>query len=104
MMRPNPDVAFAMSFALLSSTRYDPFLKNLKWNNNNDGSGSSFLLLSYHLDRLRVAAKKHSWPDAVKALSWHALRSECSRVIQEFPEHERPAACKVRWQLHVVNV
>jgi branched-subunit amino acid aminotransferase/4-amino-4-deoxychorismate lyase len=85
-----------MSFALLSSTRYDPFLENLKWNNNKDGSGSPFLLLHYHLDRLRVAARKHGWAEAVNALSWHAFRSECYRVVQAFPEAERPAACKIR--------
>ena len=87
-------VAF-MAFALLSSTRYDPLLVNLKWNNNKDGSGSPFLLLPYHFDRLRVAARKHGWAEAEHALSWHELRSECHRVVQEFPEIERPVACKV---------
>jgi len=85
-----------MSFALLSSTRYDPFLENFKWNNNEDGSESPFLLLHYHFDRLRVAAKKHGWAEAENALSWHAFRSECHRVVQAFPEAERLAACKIR--------
>ncbi|KIM88822.1 hypothetical protein PILCRDRAFT_95446 [Piloderma croceum F 1598] len=71
-----------MAFALLSSTRYDPFLKNLKWNNDKDGAGSPFLLLHYHIDRLRVAARRHGWSEAERVLSWHAFRSECHRSIR----------------------
>lgn len=85
------------SFALLSSTRFDPFLTNLKWNNDQNGASSPFLLLHYHLDRLQAAAKVHGWEEAHNALSFDPFQAECHRAVQEYPDAERPIAFKVRF-------
>jgi len=84
-----------MSFALISSTRYDPFLVNLKWNNDSEGP-YPFLLLQFHLDRLQNAAKVHGWEEAEKSLSWQALRGECHRAVQAYPASGNLVALKIR--------
>ncbi|KAJ6621137.1 aminotransferase [Mycena sp. CBHHK59/15] len=58
------------SYELLTTTRWDRFLEKQRWNNNTDDQPSSFLLLHFHLDRLRQAAaavRLHGWPDAESA-------------------------------------
>lgn len=53
-------------FQLLTTTRYDPFLKSLQWNNANDGvDPSAFFLLPMHFARLVSAAQRHGWADSV---------------------------------------
>ncbi|KAF5311938.1 hypothetical protein D9619_002580 [Psilocybe cf. subviscida] len=53
-------------FQLLATTRYDPFLKSLQWNNANDGvDPSAFFLLPMHFTRLVSAAQRHGWADSV---------------------------------------
>lgn len=83
------------SFELLSCTRFDPFLANLRWNHDNS-SGSPFFLLHYHLDRLKIAARQHGWTEPEKTLSWRALQIECNRVVEPYKSSEEPSACKVR--------
>lgn len=75
-------------FALLTSTRWDPLLENLKWNNDLNNTPSPFLLLGYHLDRLLVAARLHHWETAAKTLSYESIRSECLRAVEEHPPGE----------------
>lgn len=83
------------SFALLTCTRWDPFLSNLKWNNDPNNTPSPFLLLHYHLDRLLAAARLHRWETAPNALSYESMRSECLRAVQEHPrEDDSPLALK----------
>lgn len=51
-------------FQLLSTTRYDLFLKSLQWNNVNDGADpSAFFLLPMHFARLVSASQIHGWAD-----------------------------------------
>lgn len=67
-------------YQLLSSTRFDPFLATLSWNNDLDGP-CSFFLLPYHFDRLASAAKAHKWDHAASILSYSHLKSACLDTI-----------------------
>jgi hypothetical protein len=69
-------------YQLLSSTRFDPFLTTVNWNNDHDGP-SSFFLLPYHFDRLASAAKTHKWNQATSVFSYDYLKSACSDAISE---------------------
>ncbi|KAI0081095.1 D-aminoacid aminotransferase-like PLP-dependent enzyme [Panus rudis PR-1116 ss-1] len=67
-------------YELLSSTRYDEQLLNVDWNTSvNNGTPSPFLLLPYHVDRLRDAAHQHGWSDA--PLSLASLSKVCEEAI-----------------------
>ncbi|KAF7303156.1 hypothetical protein MKEN_01279300 [Mycena kentingensis (nom. inval.)] len=68
---------------LLTSTRYDKFLTNLRFNNLN-GEPSPYLFLSLHYDRLRDAAAAHSWPDALAALTFDALLDVCDAAVASY--------------------
>ena len=70
------------SYQLLTSTRYDPFLATLSWNNDHDGP-SSFFLLPFHFDRLISAAKIHKWDDTTSILSYDLLKSTCLDAISK---------------------
>ena len=70
------------SYQLLTSTRYDPFLATLSWNNDHDGP-SSFFLLPYHFDRLISAAKIHKWDHTTSILSYDLLKSTCLDAISK---------------------
>lgn len=67
------------SYQLMSSTRFDPFLATLSWNNDHDGP-CSFFLLPYHFDRLASAAKTHKWD---LTLSYDYLKSTCLDVVSK---------------------
>ena len=71
-----------ISYQLLTSTRYDPFLATLSWNNDHDGP-SSFFLLPYHFDRLVYAAKIHKWDHTTSILSYDHLKSTCLDAISK---------------------
>jgi hypothetical protein len=66
-------------YQLISSTRFDPFLATLSWNNGHDGP-CSFFLLPYHFDRLASAAKTHKWDHT---LSYDYLKSTCLDVVSK---------------------
>ena len=70
------------SYQLLTSTRYDPFLATLCWNNDHDGP-SSFFLLPFHFDRLISAAKIHKWDHTTSILSYDLLKSTCLDAISK---------------------
>ncbi|KAJ6503264.1 aminotransferase [Mycena vitilis] len=70
-------------YELLTTTRYDRYLERLSWNNH-DGQPSRFLLLPFHLERLRDAAVEHEWPDAQSALSYPALHDKCSDAVASY--------------------
>ena len=70
------------SYQLLTSTRYDPFLATLSWNNDHDGP-SSFFLLPFHFDRLISAAKIHKWDHTTSILSYDLLKSTCLDAISK---------------------
>ena len=74
-------------YQLLTSTRYDPFLATLSWNNDHDGP-CPFFLLPYHFDRLISAAKTHKWDDTTSTtsaslLSYDYLKSICLDAISK---------------------
>ncbi|KAJ7193346.1 aminotransferase [Mycena pura] len=64
-------------YDLLTTTRWDPFLARLGWNNH-----SHFLLLQFHLDRLKDASSAHGWPQAQSALSNDALLEKCQAAVR----------------------
>jgi len=71
-------------YQLLTSTRYDPFLATLSWNNDHDGP-CSFFLLPYHFDRLTSAAVTHKWDhhSTTTILSYDYLKSTCLDAISK---------------------
>ncbi|KAJ7675343.1 aminotransferase [Mycena rosella] len=81
-------------FSLLTSTRCDKYLERLRWNNG-DGPPSPYLLLAFHLDRLRDAALAHDWPDAHAALSYDALHSACEAAVASY-DGDPAEAFKIR--------
>ncbi|KAJ7751214.1 aminotransferase [Mycena maculata] len=68
---------------LVTTTRSDEYLSRLRWNDH-EGTPSRYLLLSYHLDRLRDAAAAHDWPDVQQALSYDALHEKCQAAIASY--------------------
>lgn len=70
------------NYQLLSSTRFDPFLTTLGWNDDRHGP-CAFFLLSYHFDRLASAAKIHKWDHVSSLLTYDYLKSACLDVISE---------------------
>ncbi|KAJ7786589.1 aminotransferase, partial [Mycena metata] len=84
-----------MSFDLLTTTRWDPYLDRLGWNNY-DSQPSRFLLLAFHLDRLQQAAAAHEWPAAVAALSYPALHEKCQAAVASYHAADPPEALRIR--------
>lgn len=80
-----------MAYSLFTSTRFDPFLENLKFNNDPSGNACSFFLLSYHLDRLRDAVQNHGWE---RSLTYEEVSSKCENVAQEYRKAGLP--CRVK--------
>jgi hypothetical protein len=87
------------AYSLLSTTRFDPYLTTLEWNNDPGGAPSPFFLLPFHLDRLRSAATQHGWAFAADALSLSTLRSLCQYAVDQYQD---PQVCKV-WYLDHLN-
>ena len=79
-------------YSLLSTTRFDPFLTTLAFNNDPSGRPSPFFLLSYHIDRLLDAASKHAWQHS---LTYHDLKAKCEEAAQQFIQAEGSEACRV---------
>ncbi|KAJ7161310.1 aminotransferase class IV-domain-containing protein [Mycena crocata] len=84
----------SMNYDLLSSTRCDAYLERLGWNNHND-QPSRFLLLSFHVDRLRDAAVAHDWPDAQQAVSYDVLLDHCQAAVASY-DGDPAQAFKIR--------
>jgi 4-amino-4-deoxychorismate lyase len=69
-------------FQLRSTTRYDPYLQSVAWNNDPHGP-SPFFLLPLHLERLLAAAEKHSWLFAKSTLKYAVLKGKCLDAIAD---------------------
>lgn len=82
-----------MSYALLASTRYDPFLLSCAWNNDIDGP-SPYLLLHYQADRLIASAalNHQAFPHGTTFSNVKAL---CDKVVREH-NIEGETALKIR--------
>lgn len=74
-------------YELLSSTRFDPFLSSLKWNNDKDGA-CPFFLLPYHLDRLLHAAEKHDWEGLQESLDYSTMKESCLAIVRDCQAHD----------------
>ncbi|KAJ7897140.1 hypothetical protein B0H14DRAFT_3080925 [Mycena olivaceomarginata] len=70
-------------YDLLTTTRCDPYLQRLAWNNH-DGHPSSYLLLQFHYDRLYDAAVQHDWPEARSSISYTALHEACQTAVASY--------------------
>jgi 4-amino-4-deoxychorismate lyase len=81
-------------YDLLTTTRCDKYLERLAWNNH-DGQPSRYLLLEFHVDRLRDAAVQHDWPDAQSAVSYPALNDMCQAAVASY-DGEPADAFKIR--------
>lgn len=81
------------SYQLMTATRYDKRLLTVQWNTQvNDGTPSPYLLLNYHLDRLREAAKRHEWHDCLPSLTLPNLIKVCEQAAHtaSTPEYDGP--------------
>jgi len=67
-------------YQLLTSTRYDLYLKSFRWNDDNEGP-LPFFLLQFHLDRLISAAEIHGWTDVQSSLTYSKLKILCFEAI-----------------------
>ncbi|KAG6919023.1 hypothetical protein DXG01_009733 [Tephrocybe rancida] len=86
-------------YDLLSSTRYDDFLLNLKWNNDDD-EPSNIFLLRYHFDRLVAAADRHNWEEAKSSLVYHDFKTTCQNVVANINDDRNEGrAFKLRFTL-----
>ncbi|KAG2154551.1 aminotransferase [Suillus clintonianus] len=83
-----------MSFALLSSTRYDPFLISCPWNNDPDGP-SPYFLLHYQADRLIRSAALH---DQVfqEGTTLSKVKTVCDKAVQEHNDSRGETPLKLR--------
>ena len=82
-------------YELLTSTRYDPFLRSLRWNYDRDGPSALFLL-PQHFGRLQDAIDRHGW--YIPSFTYDELKSRCKAVVAEAAEGDADpsAAMKVR--------
>ncbi|KAF9486566.1 hypothetical protein BDN70DRAFT_794142 [Pholiota conissans] len=69
-------------YQLRSTTRFDPYLQSLNWNNDSHGP-SPFFLLPLHLERLLAAAEKHNWFLAKSTLKYNTLKGKCLDAIAD---------------------
>ena len=88
-------------YELLTSTRYDPFLATLSWNNDYDGP-CSFFLLPYHFDRLTSAAKTHNW-DHATILSYDYLKSTCLDAISKEQQKNGSDSSSTAFRVNLLN-
>lgn len=82
-------------YQLLASTRYDPFLSSVGWNNDPSGP-SPFLLLPYQYERLTSAAKIHNWHHVSSALTYLDLKNACQNGVSQQLNSERLQAGALR--------
>ncbi|KAF8910159.1 aminotransferase [Gymnopilus junonius] len=85
------------AFQLLSSTRFDPYLTSLHWNDDEDGP-CSFFLLPLHFQRLASGAETHSWTHAKSLLDYRALKLACINAVseQDYCSSSAPAVYRIR--------
>lgn len=85
-----------MSYALLASTRYDPFLLSCAWNNDSDGP-SPYLLLHYQVDRVIASAalNEQALHDGVTLSN---VKELCNKVVREHDDSFGGRALKVSTQ------
>jgi len=67
-------------YDLLTSTRFDPLLSTLDWNDDPSGR-CPFLFLQDHIHRLIAAANQHDWHRATDFLTYDALKSTCQKAV-----------------------
>ncbi|KAI1793191.1 aminotransferase [Ganoderma leucocontextum] len=92
----------ASQFDLLSTTRRDPQLLQLPWNTSvNSGSPSPYLLLSYHCDRLRDAAKHHNWP-VPQGFSLSALEDLCEAALKDARAGSEDLALREHYRIRIL--
>lgn len=85
------------SHELISSTRYDLHLLGIEWNTAvNDDTPSAYMLLPYHLARLRDAAEQHRWTEALAALDEEALETACDAAVESMIELHPGTPFRVR--------
>ena len=66
-------------FDLFTSLRYDPKIRSASFNTEvNGGEESPYLLIPYHIHRLKTAAEAFAWPLAVQIMS----RPDIGEVVQ----------------------
>lgn len=82
-----------MSYALLASTRYDPFLTSCVWNNDIDGP-SPYLLLHYQADRLIASAALHD-KTFRHGTTLSNVKALCDKVVREHNDSRGETALKV---------
>jgi 4-amino-4-deoxychorismate lyase len=83
------------SYALISTTRYDPYLIQLNYNNEPGNNPSPFFLLSYHIDRIIDAANRHGWQRLLPSLEFAAVKSICERAVPQHSGMDGPNSCRV---------
>ncbi|CAL1694543.1 unnamed protein product [Somion occarium] len=84
-------------YELLTSTRYDLQLLGLEWNTvANDDTPSAYMLLPYHIDRLRDAAKQHGWTNCLDGLTEDALQEACDAAVEAASEEHPGKPFRVR--------
>ena len=87
-------------YQLLTSTRYDPFLATLSWNNDHDGP-CPFFLLPYHFDRLTCAAKTHKWNHTTSILSsYDYLKSICLDAISKEQQQQQQCSSSTTFRVN----
>ncbi|THH31948.1 hypothetical protein EUX98_g2226 [Antrodiella citrinella] len=68
---------------LLTSARYDPTLLDVDWNTRaNKGVPTPVMLLSYHVDRLAVAAEQHGWTQSINKITAESLSTVCETAVR----------------------
>jgi hypothetical protein len=82
-----------MSYALLASTRYDPFLMSCVWNNDPDGP-SPYLLLHYQADRLIASAALNDQTFR-HGTTLSNVKALCDKVVREHNDSKGETALKV---------
>ncbi|KAI0778721.1 aminotransferase [Trametes elegans] len=77
-------------FELISTTKYDPQLRDITWNTDaNAGTPSPYLLLRYHHRRLLDAAEVHGWPLSPD-FSTVRLKELCGEAAQRSAQSRTP--------------
>ena len=84
------------AYQLLTTTRYDPTLTGLRWNDDLDGP-SPYFLLPYHYDRLKSAVKQHGW-DVWASYTYQHFKSAVVDTVSKHlvEKSEEPPALRVR--------
>ncbi|KIJ22002.1 hypothetical protein PAXINDRAFT_64878 [Paxillus involutus ATCC 200175] len=84
-----------MSFSLLCTTRFDPFLEAFDWNNSPGGRPSPYLLLSHQLDRLVSSARLNQWAVS-HSLNYARLKDICDKTVHDANGADGKTPLKIR--------